>query len=72
MSQSKILVDTNAYLRLAKTIHPLLSTPFGEKKYCLYILPELNKELANAKFENKFPWGYGMLNIKRIASISQV
>lgn len=56
MSQSKILIDTNVYLRLAKTIRPLLYTPFGVDQYCLYILPELNQELENRKLKNKFPW----------------
>lgn len=56
MAQSKILVDTNTYLRLAKTIHPLLSVPFGEDQYCLYIIPELNKELAHHRLLSKFPW----------------
>ncbi|MEA9390931.1 hypothetical protein SJI19_10305 [Acerihabitans sp. TG2] len=45
MPQSKILVDTNAYLRLAKTIRPLLFVTFGDNEYCLYILPELIEEL---------------------------
>lgn len=56
MPQSKILVDTNAYLRLAKTIRPLLFVPFGDNEFCLYILPELNQELANRKLQSKFPW----------------
>jgi len=56
MPQSKILVDTNAYLRLAKTIRPLLFVPFGDNEYCLYILPELNEELASRKLQSKFPW----------------
>lgn len=56
MPQSKILVDTNAYLRLAKTIRPLLFVPFGDNDYCLYILPELNEELAGRKLQSKFPW----------------
>lgn len=56
MSQSKILVDTNAYLRLAKTIRPLLFMPFGDKEYCLYILPELNEELKSHKLQNNFYW----------------
>lgn len=56
MAQSKILVDTNAYLRLANTIRPLLFRPFGEAEYCLYILPELNKELKNHKLQNAFYW----------------
>jgi len=56
MPQSKILVDTNAYLRLAKTVRPLLFVTFGKNEYCLYIIPELNKELANHRFKSKFPW----------------
>ncbi|MCD2453345.1 DNA-binding protein [Methylicorpusculum oleiharenae] len=56
MAQSKILVDTNAYLRLAKTIRPLLFVPFGENQYCLYILPEVNKELQNHRLQNTFYW----------------
>ncbi len=56
MAQSKVLVDTNAYLRLAKTIHPLLFVPFGENEYCLYIIPELNDELAHHRLLSKFPW----------------
>lgn len=56
MPQSKILIDTNVYFRLAQTIKPLLFMPFGENEYCLYILPELNDELANYRLANKFPW----------------
>lgn len=56
MPQSKILVDTNAYLRLAKTIRPLLFVPFGDDEYCLYVLPELNQELGNRTLQSKFPW----------------
>ncbi|NLQ18059.1 type II toxin-antitoxin system VapC family toxin [Marinomonas sp. M1K-6] len=56
MPQSKILVDTNTYLRLAKTIKPLLFLSFGADEYCLYILPELNQELGNRKLQSKFPW----------------
>lgn len=55
MPQSKILVDTNAYLRLDKTIRLLLFVPFGDNEYCLYILPELNDELAGRKLQSKFP-----------------
>jgi hypothetical protein len=56
MAQSKVLIDTNAYLRLAKTIRPLLFVPFGEKKYCLYVIPELNDELTNKRLSSQFPW----------------
>ncbi|MGK0415443.1 MAG: putative nuclease of putative toxin-antitoxin system [Halopseudomonas sp.] len=56
MPQSKILVDTNAYLRLARTVRPLLFVPFGDDEYCLYILPELNKELQGRRLKSKFFW----------------
>ncbi len=56
MAQSKILLDTNTYIRLAQTIRPLLFNAFGENEYCLYILPELNSELKNYRLKNKFPW----------------
>lgn len=56
MPQSKVLVDTNSYLRLAQSIRPLLFVPFGDEDYCLYILPELNDELSNRRLNSKFPW----------------
>jgi len=56
MAQSKILIDTNSYLRLANRIHPLLATAFGESLYCLYCIPELNRELESRRLLNKFPW----------------
>ena len=36
MAQCKILVDSNSYFRLAKSIRPLLFCEFGEEKCCLY------------------------------------
>jgi len=56
MPQSKILVDTNSYLRLAKTVRPLLFVTFGENEYCLYVISELNDELSNRRLNSKFPW----------------
>ena len=56
MAQSKILVDTNTYLRLAQTIRPLLFVPFGESRNCLYVIPELNLELSGRRLVTKFPW----------------
>lgn len=35
---------------------PLLFVPFGDNEYCLYILQELNTELAGRKLQSKFPW----------------
>ncbi len=56
MAQSKILVDTNCYLRLAQSIQPLLCTPFGKQEYCLYVIPELNGELRSRHLRTKFSW----------------
>ncbi len=57
MAQSKILLDSNSYFRLAKSIHPLLFQPFGEENFCLYVLPELEREYAREpRLQHKFPW----------------
>jgi hypothetical protein len=57
MPQSKILVDTNSYFRLAKSIRPLLFVEFGEECHCLYILPELDIEFRKSPvLQTKFAW----------------
>ncbi|MEX2525491.1 MAG: DNA-binding protein [Gammaproteobacteria bacterium] len=57
MAQSKILLDTNAYFRLAKSIHPLLDNAFGENNYCLYVLKELDDEFdRNKRLRSQFHW----------------
>ncbi len=57
MAQSKMLLDSNSYFRLAKNIHPLLFEPFGEENSCLYVLPELEREYAREpRLQDKFPW----------------
>lgn len=57
MAQSKILVDTNAYFRLAQSIRPLLKAEFGEPAYCLYVIKELQDEYNKSpRLRNKFPW----------------
>lgn len=57
MPQSKILVDTNAYFRLAQSIRPLLKVEFGENCYCLYVIKELQDEYSiNPRLRSKFPW----------------
>lgn len=56
MPQSKILLDSNCYFRLAKDIHPLLFSPFGNENYTLYVLPDLDKEYSRQRrLQNKFP-----------------
>lgn len=57
MAQKKILVDSNSYFRLAQNIRPLLFEEFGEQKYCLYVLQELDLEYQKSpRLKSKFPW----------------
>ena len=56
MAQTKILVDSNSYLRLAESIHPLLDNVFGDEEYCLYIIAELNTELNAGHLRTRFSW----------------
>lgn len=57
MAQAKILLDSNSYFRLAKSIRPLLFHEFGRKSYCLYVLPELQDEYdRQPRLKIKFPW----------------
>ena len=57
MSQSKILADTNSYLRLANNIRPLLCVEFGLEKYCLYVLHETSLEIQrSSRLKHKFYW----------------
>ncbi len=57
MGQSKILLDSNTYFRLAKDIHPLLDTTFGTENYCLYVLKELDGEFYRSRrLQSKFAW----------------
>ena len=57
MAQTKILVDSNSYFRLAQNIHPLLCFAFGKKDYTLYVHSDLNQEFrSNSRLQNKFHW----------------
>lgn len=57
MSQTKLLLDTNAYLRLAYTIHPLLFVSFGDKNYTLYVIKEFQAEFSRQpRLKQNFPW----------------
>jgi hypothetical protein len=52
-----VLLDTNAYLRLAKRIRPLLGEPFGQKGYVLTILADVEDEVrASGRLRYRFPW----------------
>lgn len=57
MAQTKILVDSNSYFRLAQNIHPLLCEPFGTAEFTLYIHADLNAEFKySSRLKNKFHW----------------
>jgi predicted nuclease of predicted toxin-antitoxin system len=57
MPQSKILIDSNVYFRLAESIHPLLKVEFGKERYCLYVIKELQAEYEkNPRLKNTFYW----------------
>lgn len=56
MPQSKILIDTNTYIRLAQTIKPLLAVPFGDEQYCLYVIPQMDGELSGKRLASRFGW----------------
>ena len=56
MPLAQILLDTNAYLRLAKTIRPLLGQPFGDPPSVLSVIPEINQELEGHRLSSRFPW----------------
>lgn len=52
-----VLLDTNAYLRLAKRVRPMLGVVFGQKKYVLTILKDVEEEVhRSGALKFKFPW----------------
>ncbi len=57
LATTLVLLDTNAYLRLAKRIRPLLGVPFGQKHYVLTILADVEDEVhASRRLRFRFPW----------------
>lgn len=64
-----VLLDTNAYLRLAKRVRPLLGKKFGQKDYVLTILKDVENEVQrNPRLQHQFPWfGEGDLASERVA-----
>jgi hypothetical protein len=57
MAKFRILLDSNAYLRLANSFHPLLHESFGQQSYVLYVIPEFQKEFDKSpRLKNKFGW----------------
>lgn len=52
-----VLLDTNAYLRLAKRVRPMLGVAFGTKEYVLTVLKDVEEEVhRNPNLRFKFPW----------------
>ncbi len=52
-----VLLDTNAYLRLAKRIQPLLGVEFGHKKYSLTVLKAVEDEVSRQpRLRLQYPW----------------
>lgn len=69
MIKERLLLDTNAYLRLAEKLHPLLNQPFGPDDARLFVIREFEKEFKNSpRLRSKFTWvndqGY-VLNRKK-------
>jgi len=57
MAYTKILLDTNTYLRLGNSIRPLLGAPFGKENYALFLHKEIQTELnRSSRLKNKFYW----------------
>ena len=57
MAQNKILIDSSAYLQLARQHHPLLGVEFGKENNCLYIIDDLKRELnATSRLQLPFAW----------------
>lgn len=52
-----MLLDTNAYLRLAKRVKPLLGKEFGQKGYVLTILKQVEDEVhGSSRLRFLYPW----------------
>lgn len=52
-----VLLDTNAYLRLAKRIRPMLGIKFGQNGYIPTVLSDVEQEVhRNRVLRFKYPW----------------
>lgn len=52
-----VLLDTNAYLRLAKRVRPFVGREFGQKPYVITILKAVEDEVhAGARLKFQYPW----------------
>jgi hypothetical protein len=66
-----VLLDTNAYLRLAKRIRPLLGVKFGQKQYVLTVLKQVEDEVFKSpRLQFLYPWFTDAdLNQERMAKL---
>jgi hypothetical protein len=52
-----VLLDTNAYLRLAKRVRPAVGISFGQKGYVLTVHRSVEDEVhRNPRLKAKYPW----------------
>lgn len=52
-----VLLDTNAYLRLAKRVRPAVGVKFGQKRYVLTIHKSVEDEVhRNPRLRATYPW----------------
>lgn len=52
-----VLLDTNAYLRLAKRVRPVVGIKFGQKDYVLTIHKSVEDEVRkNPRLKSRYPW----------------
>lgn len=69
-SSTLVLLDTNAYLRLAKRVRPMLGVEFGQKRYVLTILDDVENEVRRSgRLRFHYPWfeADGELAAERLA-----
>ena len=61
-----VLLDTTAYLRLAKRVRPLLGKPFGQKRYALTVLEDVETEVHRSpRLRFRYPWFDGDVSLSK-------
>jgi hypothetical protein len=51
------ILDTNSYLRVADSFHPLIDRTFGDPPCKLRVIPDLDRELKQSpRLSSKFQW----------------
>jgi hypothetical protein len=54
---SQLLLDSNAYFRLARVIRPFLGQQFGDPPYAMFVIAALDEEFEkSSRLNNKFHW----------------